>query len=291
MKRLTRDRICRRFSADDEPALVVQLDETFVIETSDRFRGLTESDFPGSEDSLINTMNGPVYIDGARPRDTIKIEILDITPSSEEAYIIAMPGWGPLGQEILSCRVETVRIEGDSVVFAGGVSIPLRPMIGRIGVAPKDGSAGLDAMGPFGGLLSNTDITGGSSLYLPVFHDGAFLSLGDSHVAMGDGEATSSAVEGAVDVTLRTSLSKDIQVQGPLVTTSAHVITCGRGPSMEEASNIAVRAMGDLLVERLKIDRIQAAMIIGCAADIRACLALYAPYSMKVMMPRSVLGI
>ncbi|MCH8088169.1 MAG: hypothetical protein IIC81_10025, partial [Chloroflexi bacterium] len=67
MKRLTRDRICRRFSADDEPALVVQLDETFVIETSDRFRGLTASDLPGSEDSLINTMNGPVYIDGARP--------------------------------------------------------------------------------------------------------------------------------------------------------------------------------------------------------------------------------
>ena len=63
-----------------------------VIETSDRFYDLTESDFPGSEDSLINTMNGPVCLDGANPEITVKIDILDITPSSEEAYVVAMPG-------------------------------------------------------------------------------------------------------------------------------------------------------------------------------------------------------
>lgn len=70
MKHLSRGRIYRRFGADDEPALVAQLGETLglVIETGDRFRGLTESDFPGNEDSLINTMNGPVYIDVGIPR-------------------------------------------------------------------------------------------------------------------------------------------------------------------------------------------------------------------------------
>ncbi|MCH8087489.1 MAG: hypothetical protein IIC81_06510 [Chloroflexi bacterium] len=63
-----------------------------VIETSDRFYDLTESDFPGGEDSLINTINGPVCTGRANPENTVKIDILDITPSSEEAYVIAMPG-------------------------------------------------------------------------------------------------------------------------------------------------------------------------------------------------------
>ena len=291
MKRMTRDRICRSFSADQEPAIVVQLDETFVMETSDRFRGVTESEFSDEEDSLINTINGPACIEGAKAGDTIKIDILDITPSSEEAYVFAIPGLGPLAQDIPSYRIETVNVKRDSAVFANGVSIPLRPMLGRIGIAPEEGSAAVDAMGPFGGQLSNTDVAGGSALYLPVFHDGAFLSIGDSHVAMGDGEATSSAVEGAVDATLRVSLSKDIQVRDPLVITSSHVITCGLGQTMEEASDIAVKAMADLLTGRLKIDRVQAAMLIGCAADIRACLTLHTPYRMKVLMPRSVLEI
>ena len=291
MKRMTRDRICRSFGADQEPAIVVQLDETFVMETTDRFRGVTESEFPSGDDSLVDTMNGPACIEGAKAGDTIKIEILDITAAAKEAYVFAIPGLGPLTQDISEYHIETVNVEGDSAVFPNGISVPFRPMLGRIGIAPKEGSAPVDAMGPFGGQLSNADVTVGSSLYLPVFHDGAFLSIGDSHMAMGDGESTSSAVEGAVDATLKVSLSKEIQVADPLVMNATDVITCGMGETMEEASDIAVKAMADLLTERLKIDRIQAAMLIGCAADVRACLTLHPPYRMKVVMPRSVAGI
>lgn len=291
MKRVTRDKVCLRFSADDPTALVVRLGEAFVIETSDRFAEYTGPDSPEKVQALINTMNGPIYIEGASAGSTIRIEILAMIPGSEKGYVVAFPEVGPLGHLIPRFRKETVRIEGLSAIFENGVSIPLRPMLGRIGVAPKDGSAGLNSRGDFGGLLSNTDISEGSTLYLPVFHDGAFLAVGDSHAAMGDGEAASSALEAALDVTLRVSLEDRFQVSHPLVVTATHIMTTGWGPTMEEATQNAVKVMADLMMDRLAIDYTRAAMLIGCAADVRACLALSPPYTMKVAVPRSVLPI
>jgi hypothetical protein len=46
-----------------------------------------------------------------------------------------------------------------------------------------------------------------------------------------------------------------------------------------------------MLVARLNIDHTQAAMIIGSAADVRSGLLLRPPYSMRVAIPRSVLGL
>ena len=36
--------------------------------------------------------------------------------------------------------------------------------------------------------MDNTKIKAGATLYLPVFHEGALLAMGDVHACMGDGE-------------------------------------------------------------------------------------------------------
>ena len=74
--------------------------------------------------------------------------------------------------------METVDVTGKDAVFPNGTSVPIRPMLGLIGVAPEQGEAGLSATGPFGGLLSITDVTAGSTLYLPVFHGWRILVYG-----------------------------------------------------------------------------------------------------------------
>ena len=106
---------------------------------------------------------------------------------------------------------------------------------------------------------------------------------------MGEGEATSSAVEGSMNITLRASASQDVKVSGPMVVTPEHVISFGRGVTMEEAAHAATLAMADLLMSRLNISAPDAAMLIGCAADLRTALALHSPYSMKMLMPLSTL--
>jgi len=93
MKHLSRGRNCRRFSADDGPALVAQLGEILglVVETGDRFCGLTESDSPGSEDSLINKMNGPVYIYGGIPRTRSRSISWTLPPRQKRPMLLPCP--------------------------------------------------------------------------------------------------------------------------------------------------------------------------------------------------------
>ena len=291
MQRVSSDQLCTTFSADNPPALQVELGETFVMETNDRFATYNGPDSSTEAMEILKTMAGPVYIAGAKPGDTLKIEVLDITLPLYYGWIGATPGRGPLGDRIPEFRKAKVKITGQGVVFKNKVTMPLRPMIGRIGVAPKDGPLASGAKGEFGGGMGNTQITKGATVYLPVFHEGGLLTIGDCHAAMGDGEATASAVECALDATFRVTISDDFQVSRPVVATESEVMTTGEGATMEEASKVALNAMADLIVERLAIDYTDAAMLIASAADVRTGLAGHPPYTMRAAIPRSMLPI
>ena len=291
MQTATKDQICTTFSADNPPALHVQPGETFVMETNDRF---ATYDGPGSSSEameILKTMAGPVYVEGAKPGDTLKIEVLDITLPLNYGWIGATPGRGPLGDRIPEFRKAKVKITDQGVVFKDKVTMPLRPMIGRIGLAPKDGPLASNAKGEFGGGMGNTQIAKGATVYLPVFHEGGLLTMGDCHAAMGDGEATASAVECALDATLRVTIADDFRVTRPVVATESEVMTTGEGATMEEASKGALNAMADLMVDRLAIDYTDAAMLIASAADVRTGLAGNPPYTMRAVIPRSMLSV
>ncbi len=159
-----------------------------------------------------------------------------------------------------------------------------------IGLAPKDSPLPSNAKGDFGGGMGNTQIGKGATVYLPVFHAGGLLTIGDCHAAMGDGEATASAVECAVDATLRVTIEDRFTVNRPLVETNDEVMTPGEGETMEAATAMAIQAMADLLVNQLDIDDTDAAMLIASAADVRTGIAGHAPYTMRVSVPKSMLS-
>jgi Acetamidase/Formamidase family. len=100
---------------------------------------------------------------------------------------------------------KVVEINDGKVIFNEKLSFPVKPMIGVIGVAPKEGEINCGTPGPHGGNMDTTLIGEGTKLYLPVFVDGALFALGDLHAVMGDGEIGVSGVEvsGAVTVGLR----------------------------------------------------------------------------------------
>ena len=108
---------------------------------------------------------------------------------------------------------------------------------------------------------------------------------------MGDGEATASAVECALDATFRVTISEDLHVTRPVIATETEVMTTGEGATMEEASKVAVNAMAELMVDRLAIDYTDAAMLIASAADVRTGLAGNPPYTMRAVIPRSILTV
>lgn len=290
MHHVAKDQLCTSFSALNPPALRVQPGESFVMETNDRFEIYNGPESSPEAMEILKTMAGPVYIEGAKPGDTLKIEILDVETPLDYGWIGATPGSGPLGDRIPEFRKTRVKITPDGVIFNDRIKLPARPMIGRIGLAPKDGPLPSRAKGDFGGGMGNTQIGKGATVYLPVFHDGGLLAIGDCHAAMGDGEATASAVECAVDATLRVTIENRFTVTRPVVETADEVMTTGEGESMERATDIAIHAMADLLMDQLGIDDTDAAMLIASAADVRSGIVGHAPCTMRVAIPKSTLS-
>src|SRR5262249_59050244 len=140
MKRVTRDQLCTSFSAAHTPVLRVQPGEPFVMETNDRFATYEGPTSSPEALEILKTMAGPVYIEGTKPGDTLKIEVLDVTLPLDYGWIGATPGRGPPGDRIPAFRKARVQITPDAVIFNDRVTMPLRPVVGRIGVAPQEGT-------------------------------------------------------------------------------------------------------------------------------------------------------
>jgi amidase len=289
MQRVSKSQRVSAYSGTNPPAIHVGMGETFVMETNDRFQGYTSPDDAPLD--LLMSMTGPVFVGGTEPGDTLSIEVLDITPSLGYGWIVATPGRAMLKNRVDEWRRRKVRINGDRVWFNDKIALPYAPMIGRMGVAPAGEPKSCNSVGPFGGAMSNIAIGPGAKVLLPVFEEGALLTIEDVHAAMGDGESASSAVEMGAEVTLRCDVSTVLQVDRPVVVTQDAVMTTGEGDTMEAASHMAVNEMARLLMYKLDLDPIDAAMLVSVAVDARFSYVGGSPYRAKAVVSRALLGL
>jgi len=289
MQRVNKSQRVSAYSGANPPAIHVGMGETFVMETNDRFQGYTSPDDAPLD--LLMSMTGPVYVGGTEPGDTLSIEVLDITPSLGYGWIVATPGRAMLKNRVDEWRRRKVQINGDRVWFNDKIALPYAPMIGRMGVAPAGEPKSCNSVGPFGGAMSNIAIRPGAKVLLPVFEEGALLTIEDVHAAMGDGESASSAVEMGAEVTLRCDVSTALQVDRPVVVTHDAVMTTGEGDTMEAASHMAVNEMARLLMYKLDLDPIDAAMLVSAAVDARFSYVGGSPYRAKAVISRALLGL
>jgi amidase len=289
MQRVHKSQRVSAYSGANPPAIHVGMGETFVMETNDRFQGYTSPDDAPLD--LLMSMTGPVYVGGTEPGDTLSIEVLDITPSLGYGWIVATPGRAMLKNRVDEWRRRKVQIDGDRVWFNDKIVLPYAPMIGRMGVAPAGEPKSCNSVGPFGGAMSNIAIGPGAKVLLPVFEEGALLTIEDVHAAMGDGESASSAVEMGAEVTLRCDVSTALQVDRPVVVTQDAVMTTGEGDTMEAASHMAVNEMARLLIYKLDLDPIDAAMLVSVAVDARFSYVGGPPYRAKAVVSRALLGL
>ena len=106
----------------------------------------------------MNPCTGPIGIEDAAPGDTLRVTI-DAIRLTPRGYVAALPGTGILGDQALDPGLEPFDVCGESVRFAGRVSLPARPMVGTIGVAPAVGSIITLSLGDHGGNLDFNEIT------------------------------------------------------------------------------------------------------------------------------------
>src|SRR5262249_23585202 len=141
----------------------------------------------------------------------------------------------------------------------------------------------------FGGGMGNTQVTTGATVYLPVFHEGGLLTIGDCHAAMGDGEATASAVECALDATLRITIEPHLTVSRPLVTTATEVMTTGEGETGRHATKGLWGGWADWRRARGGMEHPHPAMLFPRGGAGRPGSAGPPPYTIRVAVPTSVL--
>jgi len=231
--------------------------------------------------SHVNPVSGPVFVKGAKPGDTLAVEILELRPR-DWGWTAIIPGFGLLADEFPDpwLRISKVEEGARRVAFAEGVELPFEPFPGTIGVAlPEPGEHSVVPPSVWGGNMDVKHLRTGTTLFLPVGVEGALFSVGDTHAAMGDGEVCGTAVEAAMDIVVRLSVRRDFAVPAPQYSVpagelarteaGAYHVTTGVAPDLMEATKAATRAMIDHLGHTRGLDRQEAYALCSVACDLR----------------------
>lgn len=218
--------------------------------------------------SSINMLTGPVFIEGVEPGDAVVVEILEITPDSW-GWVAAIPGMGLLGRMIQEPFLQRLKIEAGQVQISEALSVPVKPCIGCIGVAPPRGaSSSLSPVYPWGGNYDLQQMRVGAVACFPAQVSGGLFYVGDLHASMGKAEPTSVALECSGTVTLQFSVAKKAQLKHPILCESNRVSFFGIGGSHGEASREAVESAFQALTERCGYSEEEAYALVCGAADL-----------------------
>src|SRR5260221_5266631 len=115
-------------------------------------------------------------------------------------------------------------------------TVKLQPMLGCIAVAPPGHqSFRTGYLGSYGGNLDYNQIREGTTVYLPVYQEGALLFVGDGHAAQGDGELTGDALETSMDVEFTVDLVRGQSTGGPRAESDEVIMAIGIAHPLPDA--------------------------------------------------------
>jgi acetamidase/formamidase len=215
---------------------------------------------------------GPVYVEGARPGDKLAVTLLTVE-LGDWGWTDTHPEYAYLGRELDEIHLKTYSFTGDRryAKFSDGISIPLRPFPGVMGVAP-DTDEMLSTVPPRanGGNMDDPNIVEGTTVYFPVFVEGALFSVGDPHAAQGHGEVSGTAIEAPARIVYRVNVLKGGRaIAEPEYETDNFYAVTAFAPTLDEAARKATRFMIAYLVDVHQMERHEANMLISVAADLK----------------------
>ena len=292
------------------PRLVVEPGDTVAFDTRDASDGFytvtsTTRDMAARGPFKGHPLTGPVAVRGARPGDVLVIDILDVRPAAPFGWTHIRPGRGLLPESDFPESFLQIWDVGDGA-FARmqarsgvRVTVPQAPFPGVIGTA-LDEPGGHSTMPPRknGGNVDIRQLTAGTTVYLPIWVDGALLSVGDAHAAQGDGEVCISAVEMSAHVTLRFGLrhgqplrEPQFRTPGPQPSRGAEYATTAHGPDLFASAQQAIRYLIEHMVAERGLTREEAYVVASVAADLRISEIVDAPnWIVSAFLPEAIFG-
>ena len=297
---LASDQTHARFSAAIPPVLTVPsgaVVEVFTREASDGQLEPTSTaeDVVGISFDPIHPLTGPVYVEGAEPGDVLAVTLHEVEVL-EWGWTGIFPGFGFLADEFAEPYLRTFDIPAGAteVAFNDRIRIPLRPFPGVMGVAPETDEM-LSTIPPRanGGNMDNRHLVAGTTVYFPVFVEGALFSIGDTHAAQGDGEVSGTAIEAPMRIVYGVEVVKGGRaIQEPQYETDEVYGVTAFATTLDEAARKATRYMIDYLAAEHDLSREDAYVLASLAGDLIISETVDVPHMLVSMhMPKSVLGI
>lgn len=291
MVELDDEKVFYAFDKTLEPAMVVPSGTTVRVRTKDCFGNQIqkpEDELDGIDWDHTNPATGPIFVEGAVPGGALKVSVGAIEFDNKSVSCTG-ENEGVCGDRFNAWSTQVCEIDGDELVWDERLRIPLRPMIGVIGVAPEGDPINCGTPGSHGGNMDNTAITSGATLYFPVFADGALFGCGDMHAVMGDGEISVSGAEAAGWATVTLTAMPELKLVDPLIENATHFGVIASAETLDAAADRAVHEMVDLICDRTAEDPDKVVMLLSLVGDVQVCQMVDPEKTIRFMVPKYVL--
>ena len=250
---------------------------------------------------------GPFYIEGATAEDTLVVKILRLRLNRDSAVSSVNPGGisavagdsrtrmlnEPLPARRFVWQLDRARNVGILDLpnsTSKRFEVPLRPMLGRLAVAPS-GTEVFGGLWPgnFGGNMDSSDAREGTTVYLPIFHEGALFYFGDVHALQGDGEIVGSGLETTADVTFQFDLIKGRRIRWPRMEDENDIMVAGSVRPLVDAFRIAQVELIQWLVDDYGFELMEAYQIVSQAGHSRIANVVDPNYTVMAKFPKKLL--
>jgi amidase len=286
-----------------EPVLEIEPGDRVVVETQDCFEGAikSETDLPSRllRMPFLNPQCGPIVVAGAEKGDVAAVYIESMKPRGDNprgTCCLIREFGGLTGtyytatlNEPLPEIVKKINLDEKKVYWSDRLTLPYRPHIGTIGLAPEIDSINSLTPDNHGGNMDVPDMGPGSVTYFPVRSKGGRLFLGDAHACQGEGEVCGVAVEHASVTTIKVDLIKHWAIEWPRMEREDYIMTLGSARPLEDATRIAFRELVRWLNEDYGFDLWDAYMTLSVCGRSKLGNFVDPKYTVGAMMPKRYL--
>lgn len=300
-----------------EPALRIRSGDTVIAETRDAFgydaqrSPLPEAmkqQSPGASLKESNPLVGPIYVEEAREGDLLAVHIRHIRLNRDFAISQQQSNFGSLTGERMGYHLlyndpisdlwyewqldldHNIGILELPNSRLKRVEVPLLPFIGSIGVAPRFGRVEMTlSPGEFGGNMDCVETCEGTTLYLPVWADGAYLFFGDVHALQGDGEINGVALEATAEVTLEIEVKPGVRAEWPRLENDTHIMVAASARPLDDCVRLAQMELLRWLVEGYGFQREEAWQLNAQVGTMRIGNMVDPMYTVAAKFPKKYL--
>ena len=249
---------------------------------------------------------GPFYIEGATTNDMLAVRVISVKPNHDLAAARVYSDFGGLATDsrvrLLNDPIEARRYVWrlNRSAMTGTTTLPdsrmreitvdLKPMLGRLAVAPRGAEAfGGLWPGDFGGNMDAPEIREGTTVYLPIFHEGAYFYFGDGHARQGEGEVAGTGLETSMDVVLEINLVKGKRIDWPRLEDATHIMVAGSARPLIDAFRLAHVELIEWLVEDYGFSKTDAYALLGQLAENTVANIVDPAYTVVAKFPKRYL--